>query len=289
MKILLTGSTGLLGQSIKKQLNHQKISFDTVNHIDLSEKVLSNYTSFNYDLVIHAAARTNVEDCEKAPTLCYKDNYVLTNRLANLCKRKAIKLVYVSSTGVYGNYKQDLYIEEDKCLPTTHHHLSKLLSEYSVLGSSRQNLVIRTGWLFGGSVSNPKNFVKRIINEGLFNLKSSLPMYSNIEQFGCPSYTEDVASRLINLAMLDQIGIFNVVNTSFSSRFEYVSEILRISGIEVDLRTASNSSFNRLAKVSLNETAFNKKCNLGFLPYLPHWKDSLYKYIKLINLDSHLS
>ena len=286
MKILLTGSTGLLGQSIQKQLNYQKISFETINHMVLSDKLFSNYTSFDYDLVIHAAARTNVEECEKIPNLCYRDNFVLTNRLASLCKRRAIKLVYVSSTGVYGSYKQDFYTEDDKCLPTTHHHLSKLFSEYSVLGSSSNNLIIRTGWLFGGSVSNPKNFVKRIINEGLSHSRRCLPMYSNIEQLGCPSYTDDVASRLINLALLDRIGIYNVVNASFSSRFEYVSEILRISGIDVELRKASNSSFNRLAKVSLNETASNKKCNLSFLSDLPHWKQSLFNYIKLINLDS---
>jgi dTDP-4-dehydrorhamnose reductase len=63
------------------------------------------------DVVIHAAANTNVEACELDPSTCYRDNLLMTEQLAEVCLLERRKLVFISSTGVYGPQKKEPYAE----------------------------------------------------------------------------------------------------------------------------------------------------------------------------------
>jgi dTDP-4-dehydrorhamnose reductase len=82
-------------------------------------------------------------------------------------------------------------------------------------------------------------------------------------------------------------GIFNCVNTGSASRFEYVREIVRLSGESVAVKPADAAIFNRRAKVSDNEAAVNwRMTQLGFEP-MPHWEDSLATYIASLRGITH--
>ena len=74
-------------------------------------------------------------------------------------------MLFISSTGVYGNHKSTPYNENDKVFPTTVHHKSKKISEDMVLNHFNRNIVVRTGWLFGNLSKN--DFVSKIIATSL--------------------------------------------------------------------------------------------------------------------------
>lgn len=283
MKIALTGSSGLLGSSIQKYCLSKNINilalpktlYRNEHKTNLLKKTLNNS---GIDILIHCAANTNVEHCEEFTNECYKDNYLLTKHLAEICEKLKIKLVFISSTGVYGKLKETPYIETDEVVPTTVHHRSKWLAEKAILKQKNIDyLIIRTGWLFGGNWHSAKNFVANRIKEAL---EATTCIKSNATQFGCPTYTDDVSRFLIKLIKINANGVFNCVNEGQASRFDYVSKIIEITGIETDVIPVNESIFNRRAKVSKNEMAYNTKLEALLGESLPSWKSSLESYIQ---------
>lgn len=290
MKILLSGSTGILGSEI---LNQSKVKNWQCDILDWNQAFSSSPKQLHelvnrYQFLIHAAANTNVENCEADESACFRDNYLTTEVLACASAYAKVPFVFISSVGVYGSGKNIPYREYDSASPATNHHKSKYYSEQVVLKSSFNNIVIRTGWLFGGVKESPKNFVFQRIREAFCANKDNIPMKSNNDQRGVPCYNIDIANRIILLIESGYAGIFNCVNLGNASRYEYVKKILEISNIEVELLPVSGLAFNRLAPVSNNEMADNWKMDcLGFSK-MPHWEDSLRKYINQINIKDLL-
>jgi dTDP-4-dehydrorhamnose reductase len=280
MKVLVSGSSGLFGSALTQaapRFGHLALPLlrSDLDWHDLA----SNHKLFaGVDIVVHAAANTNVEQCEKEPEACYRDNAILSEIIAAAAANAGCKLVYVSSTGVYGDHKSTPYCEYDQAQPGTHHHRSKLMAEQIVLRHCPDALVIRTGWLFGGLPGNPKNFVMRRIEEA--RAAGREPISSNTEQRGNPSYVRDVVWRVFQLLALQQVGVFNVVGSGAASRFEYVSEIIKLAALANEVQPTSATHFQRLANVANNETAANWKAGLIGMAPMANWRESLAKYMR---------
>lgn len=289
MKIALTGAGGLLGSTFVDALTsggHAVLAVDRAALASRSPHAIAEHL-IGVDWLLHAAANTNVEQCEVDVDACYRDNLVLTEQLADAARLAGVPVVYMSSTGVYGSGSTTPYAEYYDAHPTTHHHRAKLLGEAAILARAGANLVIRTGWLFGGEPDNPKNFVARRIEEARRVRAEGGVIKSNQQQVGCPTFTRDVVSRVLAIMDSGHTGIFNCVNTGSASRFEYVSEIVRLSGEVVAVKPADAEIFNRRAKVSDNEAAVNwRMTQLGFEP-MPRWQDSLAIYIASLRSITH--
>ena len=284
MKILLTGATGLLGSAIVEAAQQRHTVCDALARPSSS---LHDFTTAaltdrlrGYDVLIHAAANTDVEQCETAPDDCYRDNFLLTELLAIAAANANVKMVFISSTGIYGDAQQTPYREYDSVHPQTHHHRSKAMAEQAVMGQDRRNLVIRTGWLFGGAAANPKNFVARRIEEARNAVKGKGFIESNAEQRGVPCFNQDIAARILDLAALDRNGVYNCVNNGSASRYDYVSAVVQLAGMSLDVKPSSAAAFNRKAKVSNNEMAINWKMDALGMCAMPEWRDSLSHYIQ---------
>lgn len=287
MKILLTGATGLLGSAIVEAATERGLVYNALQRPAVSPGVASSELVNllqGYDVLIHAAANTNVEQCEIMPDECYRDNFLLTELLAAAAVAAGTKMVFISSTGIYGEAQNEPYSEYDSVHPLTHHHRSKTLAENAVMSLSTRNLVIRTGWLFGGAESNPKNFVARRIDEARAALKGKGYIESNTEQRGVPCYNQDIATRILDLIGASWSGVFNCVNTGYASRYEYVSAVIELAGLPLEVRPSSAAAFLRKAKVSNNEMAVNWKMNALGLPAMPEWRASLAYYIQKVLL-----
>lgn len=279
MKLLLTGAKGLLGSAITTRAAAAGIQVTACDHrwarlesaASLKERIVG------HDWLLHCAANTNVEACEIDPGSCYSDNYLLTQTIVAAAAAADVPMAFVSSTGVYGAHEKRPYREYDDCRPTTHHHRSKLLAENCV-STVPYNLVIRTGWIFGGDPTNPKNFVANRLAEAA---KSSV-ISSNCQQWGVPTYSADVTGRLFMLMREGFSGLFNVVNEGRASRYEYVQAILEIAGVEARVVPTDSSHFQRKALVSNNEMAENWRATVIGLQPLPDWRTSLASYIATI-------
>jgi dTDP-4-dehydrorhamnose reductase len=279
MNILLTGASGLLGSAIMAQAQQLGMRCDPMPRPALGRDTMHQLQArfSGYDVVIHAAANTDVEKCEVEPDGCYADNFLLTELIAQAAAKAGVRTAFVSSTGIYGDWQDAPYREYDAVHPTTHHHRSKYLGEQAVLAAHGANLVVRTGWLFGGPTAKPKNFVARRIEEAQRARAGFIS--SNREQRGVPCYSADVAQRIIELCQANAVGVYNCVNSGNASRLEYVQAIVELAGLQVEVRPSDAASFNRKAKVSRNEMAESwKSAALGW-PALPLWRDSLARYL----------
>lgn len=227
-----------------------------------------------FDVIVHAAANTNVEQCELEPEKCYYDNCFLTEQLYQHASRNGSRFVFISSTGVYGRGKKEPYHEYDFVSPTTIHHSSKHIAEKLVLGCA-ENLVIRTGWLFGGG--GAKNFVANRLDE---LRRASGAIHANAGQVGTPTYARDCARTLLDLIVDGCTGIYNVVNSGSASRLDYVKEIVTLSGSSLDVLPMDASGFKRHADVSENESALSYRMKFEGRPELRSWQEALSEYMR---------
>jgi dTDP-4-dehydrorhamnose reductase len=271
-KIFLTGSNGLLGSSIQRILNLsgecEIISLKHHEILCIESSELREYL-VDVDWIIHCAAQTNVEQCEKEPETCYVNNCFLTEKIIS-CSRLNSKILYVSSTGVYGNHEIRPYHEYDRVNPTTVHHRSKHLAEAAVLSKNADNIIVRTGWLFGDLSKN--DFVSKIMDQAK---KSPKTINSNNQQIGCPSYAQDVAKVCIELLQVGAYGVFNAVNAGSVSRYGYVSRIIRNIRSETAVNPVKSNFFKRTAQVSDNEAAVSVRLALFGVSSLRSWEEAL--------------
>lgn len=283
MRLLISGTSGLLGGALAKmafEQGHECVALDrsrVVLSLETSAAAALDSCFDNVDHFVHAAANTNVERCEADPAACHRDNVLLTEMLAAAACRRSVAMTFISSTGVYGSHQTAPWAEYDEARPHTQHHRSKLLGEQRVMLADRSNLVVRTGWLFGGDAQAAKNFVARRILEARVAKQGFIS--SNHQQRGCPTLVNDLAARVLTLISLHASGVFNAVNTGSASRYEYVREIVTRTVPQVNVRPVAARDFNRLAPVSDNEMAVNWRADSLGLPPMRSWQDALIDYL----------
>lgn len=280
MKILVTGSTGMLGSNLIKSLTYPNVVGYDSEKLDITDlgQVKDILTSQQPNVIIHTAAHTNVEDCEINNEKAYLINTIGTQNLVNCCINKDILFIYISSTGIYGTKKvKERYNEFDEVNPTTIHHKSKYEAEKIVQNHLSKFLILRTGWLFGGNIKHSKNFVYKRYLES----KNKKSLNSDNSQIGNPTYIKDFVEQITLLIDKKQFGIFNCVSEAENiSRFDYVKKIVELFDIDCKVEKASSGMFKRVAKVSNNESAINYKLNLLNLNIMDNWENSLSAYIK---------
>jgi dTDP-4-dehydrorhamnose reductase len=285
MKVLVTGSNGMLGSNLLKFHSFQQIVGFTSKELDITDpqNCIEVLEKEKPNIIIHTAAYTNVEDCEINPDKAYKVNTIGTQNLVNYCINKDILFVYISSTGIYGTKKtNDPYSEFDDVNPTTIHHKSKYEAEKIVQNHLSMYLILRTGWLFGGEITHNKNFVYKRYLEASKNSE----IYSDDSQIGNPTYIKDLVKQIEILIENKQYGLFNCVNSATSiSRYDYVKKIIELFNMKCEVKIAPNNMFKRIAPVSNNEAAINYKLDLLGLNFMGKWDDALEKYILELQKD----
>ena len=279
-RILLTGANGMLGSTIHQAYQNK---FDVIpltrDSLDLLDfiSVKKFFGESSPDVIIHTAAYTNVEEAERSPYECYKVNYTATLNLVNAAKGARTKFIYLSSTGCYGNYKNEAYAEYDPVIPTTIYHKSKFDGENAVRELVNDHLILRLGWLYGGSIGHKKNFVHNRYLEA----KKADSITSDPFQVGNPTNVEDITNQLEQLITLDVIGTFNMVANGFCTRYEYVKTIVEAFNLPCIVLKA-DKPFKRLAQVSPNESAVNFNLETLGMNMMQDWESSLKTYINTL-------
>jgi len=279
MRVFLTGVSGILGTDINKLFtvaDHEVKGFTSTDiELDNLTDVKAKVRSFRPDLIIHCAAMTNVDLCEDEKQKAYAVNVTGTQNLAVVSGEIGIKMVYISSCGVYGNGKSTPYNELDDTNPSTYHHYTKLLGEIKVKEHNNQFLIIRPGWLFGGSPTHKKNFVEARRKEA----SQTNLLKSAIDKTGSPTYTLDLAHQLMHLINEDMTGTFNIVNEDCASRFDYVKQIMKEFKLNTKVEPVNSNLFPRNANMPDNECLENMNLNLVNLNKMRSWQMALSDYI----------
>ncbi len=241
-----------------------------------AELVKDEICSCNPRFVLHLAAMTDVDGCERDPDEAYRTNTIGTRNVAIACQHCDATMVYINTGSVYNGTKPTPYIEFDTPDPQSVYAKSKYQGEMIVRDMLSKFFIFYAGWMFGGG-SDDKKFVAKIIE--LARKKRELKIVD--DKFGSPTYTTDLAGAAFDFIETGLYGKYHCVNIGCASRFEVAGEILRIAGIDqCRLVPVSSAEFPLPAPRPRMEALRNYHFELLGMNPLREWREALADYIR---------
>jgi dTDP-4-dehydrorhamnose reductase len=195
MKIVILGAGGRLGAALMREYR-EKYDIAGFNHAQLDlanlDDVRGKLGAMNFDVLINAAAFTNVDACETDRDRAFLINAEAPGVLAEICNEKDAKLIHVSTDYVFDGEKRAPYTEEDQANPISAYGESKLAGEKNVLAAEDGHLVVRVSWVFG---PDRQSFIDAMIKRAQQDEKID----AIADKFSTPTYTHDIAEMLARL------------------------------------------------------------------------------------------
>jgi len=226
MKLLVTGAAGRLGSRLCAQAPPDwsvvPLSRAEVDLTETAPTVAAIETAAP-TVVVHCAAWTGVDAAEADPQAAMQANGLATWNVAVACARVGARLLYVSTDFVFDGLKGSPYREDDLTGPLSAYGRSKLAGEVNVRTLVADHLIVRTQWLFGPGTTGFAQTMLRLADE-----REDVPVVA--DQFGCPSYTPDVAAALLGLAAGPLRGVCHVANRGVCSWFDLAWVLLEAAG-----------------------------------------------------------
>lgn len=263
---IITGAGGIIGSY-----------FDFGHRLDLKdlditdEKIVERvFRRIKPKLVIHLAAATDVEKCEKEPEYAWRVNALGTFNVSKACRKYGAGIVYVSTAVVFGSNKPS-HGEKDIPSPDSAYGRSKYAGELAVRDLVPDHLILRTSWVFGGGPERDHKFVGNIIRQ-IREGKKNLQVVGDL--VCSATYAKDFVMILKKLLRENRRGIFHVVNSGSASRFEMAREIASALNSPVSIKKISGKDFGGMSS-KLNPGTLKTS-----LPPLRSWKEALREYIK---------
>jgi dTDP-4-dehydrorhamnose reductase len=262
VKILLLGHKGMLGSDLLSRLSSEhevagmdKEEIDIVSEGECKKAV----TEVRPDIVINAAAYTNVDGCETARNECFAVNAEAVKNIADACRNAKIKIIHFSTDYVFDGTAKEPYKEDDECNPINVYGESKLAGEEYLQSLSADYLLIRTSWLFGGKGNN---FVKAILEKAKAktyiadtmekaNAKPTKPSILEVvdDQIGSPTYTKDLAAAVALLIEKNAQGIYHVTNRGNCTWHQFAERILKEAEFDkIEVKPIKSENLQRPAK-----------------------------------------
>jgi dTDP-4-dehydrorhamnose reductase len=211
---------------LKLSAEHEVVGLDK-EEIDIvsAKECVNAIKDAKPNIVINAAAYTNVDGCETAKEECFAVNAEAVKNIAEACRNKNIRIIHFSTDYVFDGTAKQPYKEDDQCNPINAYGESKLAGESYLQSLADDYILIRTSWLYG---LKGKNFVQTILEKA-----KTTPALSVVnDQVGSPTYTKDLAAAVDLLINQKLKGIFHVTNRGSCSWYQFAVKILQESGLD---------------------------------------------------------
>jgi len=243
MRIAITGSKGQLGTSLQLALKDAELLLMDLPECDLTDLEVATATigRFQPEMVIHCAALTNVDGCERDPEAAYRVNVLGTRNMAVAAQQAGSSMVYISTDYVFDGAKDEPYWEYDDANPLSVYGRTKWVGEGLVRSLVPRYYIVRIAWLYAQGF---RNFVETVLR--LAQERGRLTMVT--DEVGSPTYAPDVAQAIARLIRLPAYGTYHLPNSGACSRYEWAREILRQAG-QTDVEVIPSENYPRLARV----------------------------------------
>ena len=284
MKVLITGSNGLLGQKLLHKLrvdNTVDLIATSIGNNRVSEKKGYSYLSLDVTdqaqvskiiinhkphVVINTAAMTNVDLCEDEQQRCDALNVHSVSYLADACEKQGAHLIHISTDFIFDG-ENGPYKEDDDPNPLSYYGLSKLKSEQLLYKHNCKWTILRTIIVFGVGENLSKG---NIVLWAKGALEQGDPLNIIDDQFRAPTLAEDLADACILAAKKKAYGIYNTSGKDIMSIYEMVENIGKYYGLDItNLNKISTSTLNQKAKRPPRTGFILDKANT-VLDYNPH-------------------
>ena len=285
MKVLVTGANGMLGTDLVEILSDrdQVIPTDVTGnalHLDITDtkECLDVILEHRPDIVVHCAAYTDVDGCERCPDKAFKLNALGTWNVAAACNLADAALVYVSTDFVFDGEKGEPYTEYDSPNPISRYGASKYAGEQHVRALCRRHYIARTAWLYG---AHGKNFPLSIINAA--RQKKKLTVVA--DQTGSPTYTRDLAGAIKDIMTSPLYGTYHLTNSGSCTWYDFACETLSLAGIkDAEISAISTKDWPSPTKRPKYSVLRHYSLELQGRVDLRHWKDALADFMQRLGM-----
>ena len=257
MRVAVTGANGRLGRALVGALGDApftgpagpmawtRTDFD----LDAPATIGGLLDRDRPEVVVNAAAWTDVDGCARDPELALRRNGEAVHVLAEATAARGVDLVQISTNEVFdGRRAHDRgYRPDDLATPANPYGASKLAGEEAATAAYRDrgaNLaIVRTSWLFGPPGSD---FPSKILAAAAAAGAERQPVKVVVDEFGSPTFTHDVAEAVAAMLGADvPRGVQHVVNAGIASRADWARELFRQAGVDVTIEVMSLSDWPR--------------------------------------------
>lgn len=285
MKILILGSTGMLGSECKAVFSqdHEVVTPDKKEMDIVSwDGVIENLQAVSPDVVLNCAGFTDVDACETEHFVVRKINIEGPRNLAQCAARFECKLVHISSDYIFDGQKlqPQPYFEDDTPNPLSAYGKSKTESETAVRENSPNYIIMRTGWLYG---VKGKNFVKSIVTQAA-KKKGKILKVAN-DQVGSPTWSYRVALQIKKLLEVDGRGTYHATAEDYCSRFECAEYIVKKLGLKASIEACRMKNFKGAAKRPANCILENRLLKKQAINVMLNWKEDLETFLEKFGED----
>ncbi len=275
MKVLITGAQGMLGADLLRAFAKADVVDVPRTLLDITQAkaVSALIHKERPDVIINAAAYTNVDGCETHIDDAYRVNAIGARNLAIAAQEVGAAVVHFSTDYVFSGDTPEPRREFDPVAPTSVYGKSKLAGEQLVQALCPRHYIIRTSWLYG---PHGKNFVSTMLQLGEKN--GTVRVVD--DQIGSPTCTVDLAHAVEHLVATSYYGVYHLSNSGTCSWHQFAIDIFQATGMDVTVEAISSDMLDRPAKRPSYSVLDNQMWRLsGFAP-LRSYKEALQDYIQ---------
>jgi len=288
--VAVTGAAGQLGRLLVPALRRSQATVIAFGSrpgggidvaVDLAERDAASRAlrTVEPDVIIHAAACTDVDGIEREPRRGERSNAQATRNVAEAAKDAGAYLIAVSTDMVFPGDGGAPYAEDDATKPISAYGRSKLKAEHAVLDADAGFAVARTAWLYGGAGKHfPRTVLAVLRDRGRIEVVD--------DEFGSPTYAGDLAEALVQLAIRRGEGIVHLVNEGRASRYTLAQETAGIAGFDPEqVRPISTEAFLDRFPLPARRPADSTLRNLRAAALgitLREWREAVNEYVPVL-------
>ena len=288
MRVAVTGAAGRLGRALVAALADapftgpagpvawDRMAFD----LDAPDGIGARLDRDRPEVVVHAAAWTDVDGCARDPELAMRRNAHATGVLARACAERGLDLAIVSTNEVFDGSLEpgETYGPESSPAPINPYGVSKLAAERAASDAfaavSGQLGIVRTAWLFGAPETD---FPARILAAAGRAAAAGTPLRVVGDEWGTPTYTHDLAEGIVDLLAEDAVGgIHHIVNGGIASRADWARDAVDRAGIAVTIEPIPSEAWPRPSTAP--RRAILAQTPLPYGAPLRSWPDAMADY-----------
>ena len=295
-RVLITGCGGMLGEAVYECF-YREYRHVRATDISLTEPWLSRldvrdiaeceraFGEIKPTIVLHLAALTDVEYCERNQGDCWKTNALGVENVALLARQYDATMVYISTAGIFAGEKEEFH-DFDVPNPLSQYARAKYHGERFVEAHVPKHFCLRAGWMMGGGPKKDKKFINKIFQQ----IKAGARELRVVDdKFGTPTYTVDFARSMAFLLTTQHYGVYNHACEGGGSRYDVAVEFVRLLGLAETVKVTKVPSEyyddTYFAPRPSSERLINLKLNARRLNRMRDWRACLEEYSQVFKKE----
>lgn len=275
MKILLVGSTGMLGSACSHILGEDhEIVAPSSKELDMTrwDGVIETLDRIAPDIVINCAGYTDLEGCERDGLLVRKINIEGPRNLAQGCARFECRLLHLSSDCVFDGRKEtpQPYFEDDPPNPLSAYGKSKLDSEIAVKENVPSYIVVRSGWVYD---TTSHGFMRSVIRQAVESPGAVIQVPAL--EMGAPTWSYRLALQIRELLRTDGHGTYHATAEGCCTRMEYAQAVLDALGLKAVLEERPLEGVSPAIELPVNRILENRRLKKQGIHVMVDWREDL--------------